>query len=53
MHSTDTAIPRGRHRFSALVLAGTMALAAAAAPLSVLAQDQAISVSTASDDLGT
>ena len=53
MHSTDTAIPRGRHRLSALVLAGAMALAAAAAPLSVLAQDEAITVSTASDDLGT
>ena len=53
MHSTDTAIPKGRHRLSALVLAGAMALVAAAAPVGVFAQDEAVTVSTASDDLGT
>jgi predicted lipoprotein with Yx(FWY)xxD motif len=37
----------------ALALAGALALAAAAAPASVLAQEEPITVSTATDDLGT
>ena len=55
MHLDDTLTRVSRHRLGAMALAGALALtAAAAAPTIVAAQDDAtVSVSTATDDLGT
>lgn len=52
--TTATRSPRrDRYGLGALALAGAIALGALAAPAAVLAQDDAVTVSTATDDLGT
>jgi predicted lipoprotein with Yx(FWY)xxD motif len=53
MHLTDIRTRIARHHLSAAALAGALALTAVAAPASVFAQDDAVTVSTATDDLGT
>lgn len=53
MHMTDIRTRFARHHLGAAALAGALALTAVAAPASVFAQDDAVTVSTATDDLGT
>jgi predicted lipoprotein with Yx(FWY)xxD motif len=53
MTTTSHSSRRSRYGLGALALAGAIAVGAVAAPAAVLAQDDAVTVSTATDDLGT
>jgi predicted lipoprotein with Yx(FWY)xxD motif len=53
MTTNLTSVRAHQRRMGAFVLAGALALVAAAAPASALAQDDSVTVSTATDDLGT
>jgi predicted lipoprotein with Yx(FWY)xxD motif len=53
MTMSTTASRPGRPRLAAFAIAGALALGAVAAPAATLGQDEAVSVSTATDDLGT